>query len=109
MPRVRRRGKQRLRDLDFDQLGDLLWGPDSRHSYFESPLTRRAAYFEHRERVLEHHNAGQRPWAFYEYELREHPPEISNQAPFLRRKGLLEPWEEAQIAAWESIRMEAKS
>jgi hypothetical protein len=108
MPRVRRKGIRRLDALDFDQLGDLLWGPDTRQSYFESPLARRAAYFGHREMVLGHVHAGQRPWAFYEYELREHPPEISNQAPFLRGKGLLEPWEEAQLQAWESIRKESK-
>jgi hypothetical protein len=101
MPRARRRGKQRIMDLTTDQLFELMWGPNS-PSEFQSPLTRRAAYFYHRDEVIEHHLAGQRPWAFYEFDLGEHPPEISNQAAFLRQKGLLEPWEEAQLAIWES-------
>lgn len=29
MPRVRRRGKERMRDLTPDQLFELLWGPDN--------------------------------------------------------------------------------
>jgi hypothetical protein len=106
--RKRRTPKQRLDTLTFEQLGELLWGPDHRGSYFENALQRRAAYFYHREAVLADQNAGQRPWAFFEYELREHPPQISKQAPFLRRKKVLTQAEEAQLAAWESIRKEAK-
>jgi hypothetical protein len=135
MPRVHRRGKERLRDLSFDQLGELLWGPGApdsiafnpatianRRSYFESPLVRRAAYFGHRDEVLADHNAGQRPWAWWQFEARERPRENvrkvegydwrgqliyydvnESEADCLRRMGQLQPWEEAQIAAWASI------
>ena len=115
MPRARRKGKQRIADLTFDQLGELIWGPGApdgiafnpatnanRRSEFASPLTRRAAYFMHKDAVMEHHLPGQRPWAYYEFDLREHPPEDVAEAAFLRSKGLSEPWEEAQLQAWES-------
>ena len=139
MPRKRRTGKARKGELTNDQFWELTLGPPApddeaftsphrlRRSAFESPFLRRAAWHEHRGEIMEFHNPGQRPWAWWEFEAPERPrkailkvsvpaPELrtgqydefeedeEDQADALKRLGLLEPWEAAQLAAWAQIR-----
>ena len=143
MPRKRRKAKVRTGEMSNDQFWELklgLPGPDSeaftsphrlRRSAFESPFLRRAAWYQHRDELMEFHVAGQRPWAWWEFEASERPrkairkvkvsvPEPrmgqydefeedeEDQAAALKRLGLLEPWEAGQLAAWADIPAEGE-
>jgi hypothetical protein len=117
MPRKRLRAKARW-DVTSDQKLELVFDgpsfgdeiafseelPQRLRSCFETPILRRAAWFKHREELMASRSAGSRPGGFWWYEARERPREGESQADCLKRLGLLEPWEEAQLAAWESIR-----
>ena len=105
MPRVRRRGRGRQTDLDIGQHFELTIGPDDHRPAFKSPFTRRAAWFMHKDDLLAAVNEGTRPWAFYEFELKEHPPQgFRAEQRFLEERALLTDEEKAQIAAWESLK-----
>lgn len=118
MPRKRRRGKERRGELTGDEFWELSLGPPSAddvaftsphsrlRSAFESPFLRRAAWLLNRTELLAGHNPGTRPWGYWEYEVGEQPQEGDEEA--LRRLGLLEPWEAAQLAAWAQIRAEGE-
>jgi hypothetical protein len=113
MPRRRRLSKQIA--VDDAQYLDLHFGgwPNA----FASPFLRRAAYYRVREQLLAECSAGQRPWAWWEYDAPEQPRPIGkthilqgrpvtfseDRTDCLDRLGLLEPWERADLAAIAAI------
>jgi hypothetical protein len=78
--------------------------PERLRSIFESPFTRRAGWMRHREELLAESPAGRRPGGFWWYESPERPREGESQTDCLRRLGLLQAWEVAELAAIESIK-----
>lgn len=132
MPRRRRIGKQRVAELTEDQEWELELGPRGYHhgencqapghrrlpagvrelhpdpepaecSWFASPAEREIAWWLHRERLLAVELGGDRPWAYFEYELREHPPWPPGPAAFLAERGLLSGEEQAEILTWSDL------
>jgi len=101
MPRTRRTAKTRRTELTEFQFWELLLGPgnDRGISDFESPFRSRAGWYENREELMEDPTPGMRPWGFWEYEVGHHPADVGmeGQAAELKRLGLLEDWEEAQL------------
>ncbi len=127
MPRKRRTSKSRPTELNHLQYFDL-WldeyrGKWRKNSPFESPFDRRVAWFANRDELLANHNAGDRPAGWWDYEAPEPRPligqrefpgkvlcwcgelhdgfvcEYEGDKDYLRRLGLLEPWEEADLEA----------
>jgi hypothetical protein len=78
--------------------------PARLRSAFTSPFLRRAAWFKSREELLADHSAGHRPGGFWWYEARERPREGETEAACLRRLGLLEDWEEAELEAIKQLK-----
>lgn len=98
MPRTRRMAKTRKTELTFDQEMELLCGPGGRGiSDFASPFLRRAAWYQHREGLMEDPTPGMRPWGWWEYEGGGKHPE--DEAVELRRLGLLTDAEKGLLAA----------
>jgi hypothetical protein len=116
MPRKRRRAKTRW-EVTSDQKLELVFDgpnfgdeiafseklPERLRSCFETPFLRREAWFRYREELMASRGAGSRPGGFWWYEAPERPREGETEAQCLRRLGLLERWEETQLAAWESL------
>lgn len=69
MPRKKRIDKMKPRELTMQQFMDLWCGGGG--EAFESPFLRRAAYFEHREELMEATPPGMRPAAFFDFEASE--------------------------------------
>jgi len=119
MPRKKRVAKVKVDDLSDAQFFDLCLGG---RNTFENDFLRRAAYWKHKDELMELVNAGARPAAFWDYEgherlvLREEPTGfkdrkgkpyvhkvLEDQEDALRRLGLLTAEEEAQLKAWKQI------
>ena len=99
MARVRRRGHGRKCELAEPEFWELLLGPGS-VSAFTTESDRRAAWFAHRDALLDAVNPGTRPQGWWDYEspgprLRDEP-----EADALFRLACLSPEEEAQRAEW---------
>jgi hypothetical protein len=119
MPRVRRRGKVRVTDIDGDQYIELSHLsppsftddrafspslPEWLRSTFASPFLRRAAWEHYKDELMQDCPPGRRPGGFWWYSAPERPREDESQADCLRRLGLLQAWEVAELAAIESIK-----
>lgn len=118
MPRLRRRRKARTRAWSREMDAELLYGrpildavhPEDRvrGSYFDSPITKRAAWIEHCERLLAEwiqdvRHAGTRPWAWWKYDARK-PRRLVRGYPeselaYLTRLGLMSAEERALVEA----------
>jgi len=103
MPRSRRKAKSR-RELTEGQYFELLIGPGGPGSAFDSPFLRRAAWYEHKEELMEGDGPGQRPWGYWEYEFGQHFEKSDDEVKALRRRGLLSASEEAQLLAIKELR-----
>jgi len=106
MPRVRRMAKTRKTELTYDQEDELLLGPGGRGiSDFESPFSRRAAWYENREELMADNPPGTRPWGWWQYEAGHHPADvgIDGQAKELRLLGLLSAEEESLLEAMHDL------
>jgi len=112
MPRSRRLAKTRRTELTEFQFWELLLGPgnDRGISDFESPFLRRAAWYEHREELMEAPTPGMRPWGFWEYEVGHHPADvgIDGQAAELKRLGLLSDSEKGLLEGMHALGGERK-
>ncbi len=134
MPRFR---KRLPRELSVEQEGFLWdggildrWRGESTDQHlrrcFGHWQTAQEAYFLHEEQVLNLERvAGRRPWGWWQWraprradeteqrlDLRLHPasperPLPADQAAELRRLNLLEPWEDAELSRWESLKFSA--
>lgn len=116
MATKRRRRRQR-RELTEGQFWELMLGPPApdreaftspypaKRSAFESPFLRRAAWNEHKAEIMEGHNPGTRPWAWWEYEVGKQPRAADSdvEAATLERLGKLEDWERAQLEALKRL------
>jgi hypothetical protein len=67
------------RALTAEQDFELLFGHGFGSSYFRSDVEREGAWWANRDRLLEHHRAGLRPWGWWEYEAREPRPHFEAQ------------------------------
>jgi hypothetical protein len=76
MPSPKRKVKPRPADLPFDQFLELLIGPSSKRSTFDSDRARYATWLAHRDRLLARTDR-RLPWAYWEY---EGPPECRRPA-----------------------------
>ena len=112
MPTIRkiapkRKGENRLPKGWDNQLttGIIFTGDEP----FESEEQRRQIWFRYRDRLMaewmnEKQNAGKRPIAFWQYDLkRERPDRRFKEAKILRDMGLLEPWEIKEIGGWKKL------
>lgn len=75
---------------------ELVAGPDSSRSAFQSDTARRLAYFEHQHELHQGLAPGRRPWAFWAYIIGDEPP-LDDEPRALAERGLLLPEEEAAI------------
>ncbi|MEW6771852.1 MAG: hypothetical protein AB1330_10780 [Bacillota bacterium] len=100
MPRLRRRTRRNpVKELTGGQELELIFGT-SGNSNFASPLEARAAWFYHRERLLEDFTEGRRPWGFWKFESGlDGYPESENQWEWLWRNGYLDAEEKAKVLA----------
>lgn len=108
MPRKRRRGIRRTTELTWWQEAELIWGPDG-PSQFETPFLARAAWYTHREVLMENCAAGQRPAGYWAYEAPERPRAGESDADALARLGLLEDWEVAELKAIARLTMTSQT
>jgi hypothetical protein len=108
MPRKRRAVKTRRTELTEFQFWELLLGPgnDRGISDFESPFTRKAAWYENRDELMADPTPGMRPWGFWEYEAGGNHPE--DQAAELRRLRLLSDEEKGLLSAMRALSGEGK-
>lgn len=114
MPRRLRSGKARRDQLDRPQRTELRTGRSQRGPdgpAFADEDDRRAAWDEHREELLAASKPGERPWAYFAYDLQLDDPErfgrgyeprlghvaIDHHAIALAERGLLAPDEEDLI------------
>ncbi|MHB8780327.1 MAG: hypothetical protein ACYC55_02930 [Candidatus Geothermincolia bacterium] len=132
MPRKRRASKAKITELTYQQFFDLWlhrygekWREDSP---FENPFMRRVAWFANRDEIMTSSNAAMRSAGWWDYEAPE-PRRLLGQPAFpgkllctcgefhdgficefesdedyLRRLGLLEPWEEAELEAMKRLK-----
>lgn len=108
MPRKRRRERGRLGALDLEQEMELEIGPDHRQSSFVDDEARAEMWFGHREELLAEGPAGQRPWGWWRYESGLKPGERpQDEVAWLRKQGLLTPFEEAELENRRRLREEA--
>ena len=130
MPLKRKRSRSSINRFTHDLEQDLTYGPYSgldrdRGALFgpmavppPDPMTLRAAWVLHRHRLMgkyvgegleDPYDAGQRPWAFWEFEAPEGSDGTARQqTEILRRHGLLSDEEEAILTALHpehSVRM----
>src|ERR1700687_3814217 len=111
MPRSRRRLRARVGDLTPDQEWELLQGPNLREGSadFADDEAREEAWCANRESLLQLVNEGTRPWGWWRYEsgLEEGHWPSGHEAEWLRKQGLLTPWEAQQLEKGRRLKAEA--
>jgi hypothetical protein len=101
----KRKAKTHRDEFTDPQFFELRDGPDPFHPAFASPFLQRAAYYEHKEELMESDGPGQRCWGWWEYEAGgQHPATYDDGTKWLRRHGLLSASEEAQLQAEKELR-----
>lgn len=106
MPRRKRYSKAMERELTTGEYMEMLLGHgEVKGSDFETPFLKRAAWEHHREELMSVCGEGIRPDAFWQFEHPAmHDAGTGERLEYLRKHGLLEPWEEARLKAWEEMR-----
>ncbi len=106
MPRKRAKSKQHGEKLTNSQFWDLVLSKslsiNEKRSPFKSALTRRAAWYEHRDKILNgwlESHPGTRPGAWWSYEAKEQPAEKEEQWEVLHRLGVMDDTEKATVLA----------
>jgi hypothetical protein len=75
--------------LNLEQYLELLLGPKTAASTFDSEASRRRAWQDHRGELLPMVALGSRPWGWWQYEAPEPPRPRESAVEYLARWGLL--------------------